>query len=142
MKNTSSAASGYSEVYTAFVNGWLQNGKVFEPNQPITRSDAAQLLVRALGYGELMGYPSAFRIKAGDAASIPSAQYAGDAIALALGLLPLQSGAFHPDGHVTVADAAQAVVRMVSDNSQSLGIFNGAATGAASSGSPTAAPGN
>ena len=124
MAMTNSASSGYSEVYSAFVNGWLNNGQVFEPNQPITRGDAAQLLARALGYSELLGHPELFQLNAGDASAIPSNQFAGDAIASTLGLLPLQSGAFHPDGNVTIADAAQAVVGMVSDYSSSQGIFN------------------
>ncbi len=124
MAMTSSASSGYSEVYSAFVNGWLNDGQVFEPNQPITRGDAAQLLARALGYGELLGHPELFQLNANDASTIPSSQFAGDAIASSLGLLPLQSGAFHPDGNVTIADAAQAVVAMVSDYSSSQGIFN------------------
>ncbi len=133
MGMTSSASAGYSEVYSAFVNGWLSNGKVFEPNQPITRGDAAQLLARALGYGELLGHPELFKLNATDASTIASDQFAGDAIANALGLLPLQSGAFLPNGNVTVADAAQAVVAMVSDYSNSQGLFNisTAASGAA-----------
>ena len=130
MGMTSSASSGYSEVYSAFANGWLNNGQVFEPNQPITRGDAAQLLTRALGYGELLNHPEAFQMQASDASTISSDQLAGVAIASALGLLPLQSGSFNPAGRVTIADAAQAVVYMVSDYSRGQSIFSAGATSA------------
>lgn len=124
----------FDAVATAFAKGWLQQGKLFHPNAPITRSDAAQILVRALGYASVLNHPNIFSLPAKDAKTIPSDQVAADAIAYALGMLPLSYGDFHPTAHVTVAQAAVAVVAMVTAYSEGQQLFS--SNGPLSSSSP------
>lgn len=126
----------FDAVATAFAKGWLQQGKLFHPNAPITRSDAAQILVRALGYASVLNHPDIFSLPAKDAKTIPSDQVAADAIAYALGMLPLSYGDFHPAAHVTVAQAAVAVVAMVTAYSEGQQLFS--SNGPLSSSSPAA----
>lgn len=105
------ASPAFSEIRTAYANGWLQGGQSFHPNRPITRSQAAELLVRALGYGQLLQTPQLFRMDASDASSMSGGEYAAAAISSGIGLLPLQNGRFNPQGTVTLARGAAAVVQ-------------------------------
>jgi len=115
----------FTAIATAFTRGWIQKGQLFHPNQLITRGDAAQILARALGYAGVLGHANIFTLPAKDAGSISRDQLAGDAIAYALGMLPLEQGNFVATGHVTVAQAAVAVVQMVTAYSQGQQLFSG-----------------
>ncbi|MCL6446464.1 MAG: S-layer homology domain-containing protein [Alicyclobacillus sp.] len=101
----------YQEVVTAYELGWLTKGQAFHPDQPITRGQASVILARALGYGPLLSHPGAVQLKAADASQIPASQVTADALAVTFGLFSLQNGRFNTNGHVTVANAAVAVVQ-------------------------------
>lgn len=105
------ASPAYSAIRAAYANGWLPGGQLFHPDLPVTRSQAAELLVRALGYGQLLQTPQLFRMNASDAASMSGEGYAAAAISSGMGLLPLQNGRFNPSGGVTLARGAAAVVQ-------------------------------
>lgn len=105
-------APDYAELVSAYTRNWIIQDHPLMPNVPVTRSYAAQVLVKALGYGPILADDSAFRLTATDAKTIPDSQYAGDAIAVALKLLTLQDGRFNGGSGLTVAEAAKAVVQM------------------------------
>lgn len=125
---------GYSEMQAAFNRGWLSKGKLLHPNSLITRGDAAQILARALGYAGVMNHTEIFTLPAKDATQIAKDQLAGDAIAYALGMLPLENGKFVPNGHVTIADAALAIVRLATAYNEGQQLFSANATASASMG--------
>lgn len=122
--DVSEQSPAFSAMETAYQLGWIQNGQLFHSNDPITRGDAAQILIHALQYGPLTNEPQIFHLAASDAHSIPKRQYAADTIAVGLGLLPLQDGKFDTTGKVTLADAAIAVIQTVSDASATSTLFN------------------
>lgn len=138
----SAASPAYDAVAAAFQYGWLQSGQLFHPDQPITRGDAAQILVRALGYADVLRHPEIFRLPAQDAAQIPKNELAGDAIAYAIGMMPLVDGKFDGKAHLTVAQAAVAIVQMVTAYSEGQQIFDfGSSTdGGTGAAAPSAAP--
>ena len=125
---------GYSEMQAAFNRGWLSNGQLLHPNSPITRGDAAQILARALGYAGVMNHAEIFTLPAKDAVQIPKGQLGGDAIAYALGMLPLVNGKFMPNGHVTIADAALATVRLATAYNEGQQLFSADASTSAGTG--------
>lgn len=102
----------YAAVTAAYTRAWLPLGQVFAPNAPITRGYAAQVLAKALGFAPVLSDPQFFHLAATDALAIPSSQYAGDALAVALGLLSLQNGQFNASAGLTVNQAAQAAIQM------------------------------
>ena len=110
LADVASASPAYQPIRSAYANGWLPGGQLFHPNQLITRSQAADVLAHALGYGALLSHSDMFHLSASDASTVPSSDYAAAALASSLGLLPLQQGDFHPAGPVTLAQAANAVV--------------------------------
>lgn len=86
-----------------------RNQKTFRPEDPLTREDLAELLVRALGYNQLAGQTDLFRLNAADADQI--SRKGQTAIVIGLGILPAVEGKFLPGEKVTRADAAQAFYR-------------------------------
>ncbi len=132
MQGIATGSPAYSAIRSAFANGWLSAGHLFHPNQPITRTEAAQIMVRALGYRALLSHSQIFSLPAKDAASIPQDQLVGDAVAYALNLLPLQNNNFNGSGTVSLARAAAAVVQVASDYSSGRPLFyQGGGMGAA-----------
>lgn len=123
----STSTMGYSEMQAAFNRGWLSHGQLLHPTSLITRGDAAQILARALGYAGVMNHAEIFTLPSKDAASIAKNQIAGDAIAYALGMLPLVNGKFMPNGHVTIADAALAIVRLATAYNEGQQLFSASA---------------
>lgn len=113
----------FSALQTAFSRGWINQGKLFHPNAPITRGDAAQILARALGYAGVLAHPAIFTLPAKDASTISPDQLGGDAIAYALGMFPLMDGNFAASSHVTVAQAAVADVQLVTAYSEGSQLF-------------------
>ncbi len=110
LSDVASASPAYQSIRGAYANGWLPAGDLFHPNQLVTRALAANILAHALGYGALLSHPAMFHLTASDAASVPPSEYAAAALSASLGLLPLQQGAFHATGPVTIAQAAAAAV--------------------------------
>lgn len=112
LSEVSATSPDYEALIAAYTRGLLPEGQIFAPNAPTTRGYAAQILAKALGYGPLLASPQSFHLKATDAATIPSSQYAGDALAVALGMLTLRAGQFDANAGLTTNQAAQAVVQM------------------------------
>ena len=112
LSGVSTGAPDYSQLVAAYTRGWIPAGRPVDANAPATRAYAAHVLAEALGFGPMLSHPQAFRMTAADAATIPQSQYAGDAIALALGMLTLQSGRFNGTAGLTIDQGAQAVVQM------------------------------
>ncbi len=123
---TSSQQVSYNEMQTAFLNGWLKQGSLRNPNVLISRSEAAQIMIRALGYAAILNHPSIFQLPAKDASQIASADLPADALAYGLGLISLQNGYFHPNGHLTIADAALAIVRVATAYNEGQHLFTSA----------------
>jgi hypothetical protein len=111
----------YQEVAVAYQLGWLNVNEPFNPNDLVTRSQAAKILVRALGYGPLLTIPDAFQSSAKDANAMAKDEFAAAALSAALGIFPLVDGNFLPKANVTLADAAVAVVQTANIFSQSVG---------------------
>jgi len=107
-----STSPDYTALTAAYTRGWLPVGQGLGANEPVTRGYAAQLFARALGFGPALVAPQSFHLAATDAAAIPSSQYAGDALAVALGMIPLQNGQFNGNAGLTVDQAARAIVQM------------------------------
>jgi len=107
--------SGYDVVLErAIAMGILDSRAGFDPAAPVTRLQAARLLVNAQGYGPLARLFTLFRLDAADAARVPAAERGYAAAAAGLGLLPLEDGHFRPDSTITRGQAAQILVRALS----------------------------
>lgn len=78
----------------------------FSPDAPITRAQAAVILVRTLGLNHVADDEAKAALPYSDAASIPSWAVGGVAVATGLGLTLNTNGPFLPDQVVTRADAA------------------------------------
>jgi hypothetical protein len=123
---TNSQQVSYNQMQTAFLNGWLKQGALRNPNRLITRSEAAQIMIRALGYAAILNHPTIFQLPAKDAAQITSVDLPADALAYGLGLITLQNGYFHPKGDLTIADAALAIVRVATAFNEGQHLFTSA----------------
>ncbi len=91
-------------VETAYHQGAItsQDGS-FRPNDPVTRSEAASMLVRALGYGSIAGLIQDMSLPFRDV----KANNGYIVMAYGLGLMDGASvTAFSPEGHVTREQAA------------------------------------
>lgn len=105
-----SASPAYSSIVSAYEDGLLPPGPLFQPNALATRGFAANVLTRALGYNALLAHPTLFHFTASDASSIPTDHLASDAIATTLGMFQLQNGQFMDGTPISVKDAAVAIV--------------------------------
>ncbi|MCI9643296.1 MAG: hypothetical protein HFF97_01000 [Oscillibacter sp.] len=97
-------------VETAYHQGAItsQDGS-FRPNDPVTRSEAASMLVRALGYGSIAGLIQDMSLPFRDV----KANNGYIVMAYGLGLMDGASvTAFSPDGHVTREQAAAILMRL------------------------------
>lgn len=91
--------------------GILEEKDTVDPTVPITRLQAARLLVNGQGYGPLAKLASIFRLETSDAGSVPPTDVGYAAAAVGLGLLPLEDGAFRPAGGLTRGETARILVR-------------------------------
>ncbi len=123
VSDVSSSSPDYAAIVAAYERGYLLPHGPFDPNRAASRSFAANLLARVLGFGAVMNHPQVFRLPAKDARTIPSSQFAGDAIAWGLGLFPLRHGDFDGTDSVTVASAAVALVKSVTAYTQAQSTF-------------------
>lgn len=97
-------------VETAYHQGAItsQDGS-FRPDDPVTRSEAASMLVRALGYGSIAGLIQDMSLPFRDV----KANNGYIVMAYGLGLMDGTSiTAFSPNGHVTREQAAAIVMRL------------------------------
>ena len=105
-------------ISTAYELGWLPSGETLNVNAPLTRMVAAEILVRVLDLTPLLSHSQAFTLQATDATSIPSDHFAAAALAVNLGVIPLQNGAFNPSSSMNLSDEAIAVVAAANIASQ------------------------
>lgn len=119
-KPTSPARAVYGDVpetawYAGAVEAAYHQGAIigqdgaFRPGEPVTRSEAASMLVRALGYGSIAGLVQDMSLPFQDV----RANNGYIVMAYGLGLMD-GSGVsdFSPDGHVTREQAASMVMRL------------------------------
>jgi len=101
----------YEFIQEAAARKWLtQDDANFRPNDPITRAELADILVRALGYQKLSESKGTFIDKFDDVN--PSDRYFGDiAVVNSLGLITAQNGLFSPSQAVNKAQAATILLR-------------------------------
>ncbi|WAH37800.1 YcdB/YcdC domain-containing protein [Alicyclobacillus dauci] len=104
----------YKELVTAYALGWLDPNHPLDPNQQVTRSEAARVFSEALNYDALLKRPDLFKLDATDANSINASDFAADAIATGLGMLSLEDNRFNGDQPLTLSDAAQGLVQTAS----------------------------
>lgn len=105
----------YDSPYFAYVEAAAdqqlidRSSEEFNPDDPMTRDEVADLIVRALGYGKLAQYENIFNISFQDASE--SKNKGQVAIVVGLGVMTLSNGKFEPRKQVTRAEAATAFYR-------------------------------
>ena len=105
-------------IGTAYQLGWLPSSEPLQLSAPLTRVVAAEILARVLDLSPLLSHATAFSLQATDVSSIPANHYAAVALAVNLGLIPLQNGAFNPSGSMNLSDEAIATVETATVASQ------------------------
>ncbi|MCG5250916.1 S-layer homology domain-containing protein [Brevibacillus agri] len=102
----------FSAVEGAVDRGLLdKNASKLNPDEPITREELADMIVRALGYNKLADYPGMFQSPLTD---IGNAKHrASIIIATTLGIVPTDKTKFQPQGAVSRADAAVTFTRFL-----------------------------
>ncbi|MCD1260057.1 S-layer homology domain-containing protein [Paenibacillus athensensis] len=101
----------FAYVENAVDRGLLDPGKAFNPQAHMTREEVASLIVKALGYKELAGYPAIFNDRFADASELGSLGEV--AIVTGLGIMSLTDGRFNGKQEVTRAQAATAFYRFL-----------------------------
>ncbi len=105
-------------IGSAYQLGWLPSSEPLQLSAPLTRVVAAEILARVLDLSPLLSHATAFSLQATDLSSIPANHYAAVALAVNLGLIPLQNGAFNPSGSMNLSDEAIATVETATVASQ------------------------
>ncbi|UFJ41500.1 S-layer homology domain-containing protein [Brevibacillus humidisoli] len=105
--------SYYAAIEWAAVEGLIKTeSKTFEPDRAITREDAAEILVTALGYEKLAELDSLFALSFADKAEIEQKGYV--AIASEIGLISGAGAEYQPDAQLTRAEVATILYRFLS----------------------------
>lgn len=112
------ASPNYQEIQAAYAIGLIPHSEQFQPDTLITRTEAAQLIARVLGLEPLLSHPSDFSFSPTDKSQIKSSDLAADVLANMFGIFTLQNGNFDPNGGVSLADAAVAVVQAANVGAQ------------------------
>lgn len=123
VQGVSSTSPAYRELVTAYELGWLDKNQPLDPTATVTRDVAAHIFAEALGYDALLSKPTLFQLDASDSSSISATNLAADAIAVTLGILSLNDGAFDGTKPLTLSQAAQGVVQVATDLPPSSGIL-------------------
>lgn len=102
-------------IDTAIRIGWAKEGEL-EVNRPLNREKMAALLIRSLGLEKAAAIPHTFfKISTADEAAITEIYKGHVAIGLGLKLMNPSAGNFNPKQNVTKAQAAVALVRVLSN---------------------------
>lgn len=102
----------YAAVEWAVMQKWIQpEGKTFEPDRPITREEAAEFVVSALGFGKLAELNNLFNLPFADKAEITKKGHV--AIAHELGLMKGDGQRFNPKGELNRAQIAILLFRLL-----------------------------
>jgi Zn-dependent metalloprotease len=116
----SDVASGsryFAAVEAAVDRGLLdKNSSTLKPDEPITREELADMLVRALGYRKLAEYSGMFQTKLTDIGD--SKQRGAIVIVTTLGIMDADRTEFQPKEQVSRADAAIAFFRFLEKRSE------------------------
>ncbi|GAA4717287.1 YcdB/YcdC domain-containing protein [Brevibacillus fulvus] len=102
----------FASVEAAVDRGLLDpSSKTLKPDEPITREELADLIVRALGYKKLADYS---RLFAADFTDVQDSKLRGPiAIVTTLGIMSAENNRFQPEAPVSRADAAVAFYRFL-----------------------------
>ncbi len=101
----------FNAVLSAYDAGWLAGSAPFAPGEPLTRSAAALILARALGFGTLLAHPTVLaQLQRTVTGAGTSMQRSAESVAVHLHLFALVHGRFVPGAAVTLGQAATAVV--------------------------------
>jgi hypothetical protein len=114
------SAASFNDVamdseYFAYVEAAVDGGLIdrseeeFHPDDPMTREEMAELIVRALGYGQLAKFENMFNIPFADSEGMHAKGAA--AIVVGLGIMTAPNGKFDPAKQVSRAEAAMAFYR-------------------------------
>lgn len=102
----------YQAVRTGVQFRWIGEDERRDWSAALTRDDLAVMLVSVLNYGKLSGYlgleDGTVRFTDASAIKHPGAA----ALAVKLGLLEAEGGAFKPEAKVTLGEAAKAIVKL------------------------------
>lgn len=102
-----------SEISEAIMQGWLPLGTAFHPNAPLTQLQAADWLVKWLGWYGVAANPSLFKLPYSNVNEIPTVDRGAVTIAVEDGMLSLQKGKFNANASMTQGEAALAIVHAV-----------------------------
>ncbi len=92
-------------LYKSAIARGIISAQERNPSKPVTRTDAARMIVRFAGYETLAKNPSIFRADYRDAASIPQKDLGYVMIAKQLGIMSGNGGYFHPNRIMTRGEA-------------------------------------
>ncbi|MEM5244817.1 S-layer homology domain-containing protein [Thermoanaerobacter sp. CM-CNRG TB177] len=101
----------YDTYYSIAINKKIITEKEKNPDAIMTRQEVAKLLVKSLGVGYIADIPNIYTISFKDKDKIPNNMIGYVAIITGLKIMNGSGGYFHPQGHLTRAQAAAVIVR-------------------------------
>ncbi|MDI3257643.1 MAG: S-layer homology domain-containing protein [Kyrpidia sp.] len=96
----------YPYIEWALQRGWIDAGKQFHPDDPLTRIAMADILVREQGYQDLTKITGIFQNPYSDMSGRSDREMADAAVVTGLGLMRGSDGKFSPDDPASRAQAA------------------------------------
>ncbi|MCL6592796.1 MAG: S-layer homology domain-containing protein [Alicyclobacillus sp.] len=109
-QDVSQSSPYYDAVEQALRQGWLPASDKLNPDDPITRGQAAVWLTNWLGWKQVAAKPDLYQNPFADADSIPQSELGAAVLADKFGLIPHKdNNDFNANGSMTVADVAVAL---------------------------------
>lgn len=102
----------FSSVENAVRNGWIAKDTNFNPDEKITRQEAASIIARVMGYEQLAKHGELFVVPFSDRDAIAPWAKGSVAIIGGLGVMGGSGNAFHPNANITLAEACTAMLKM------------------------------
>ncbi|HHY67491.1 MAG TPA: hypothetical protein GX517_09910 [Alicyclobacillus sp.] len=103
----------YPYIEWALQRGWIDAGKQFHPDEPLTRIAMADILVREQGYQDLTKVTGIFQNPYSDMSGRSDRELADAAVVTGLGLMRGSDGKFLPDDPASRAQAAVVLYRLL-----------------------------
>ncbi|ADG06873.1 S-layer homology domain-containing protein [Kyrpidia tusciae] len=103
----------YPYIEWALQRGWIDAGKQFHPDEPVTRIAMADMVVRERGYQDLTKVAGIFQNPYSDMKGRSERDLADAAVVTGLGLMRGSDGKFLPDDPATRAQAAVVLYRLL-----------------------------
>lgn len=103
----------YPYIEWALQRGWIDPGKQFHPDEPVTRIAMADMVVRERGYQDLTKVAGIFQNPYSDMKGRSERDLADAAVVTGLGLMRGSDGKFLPDDPATRAQAAVVLYRLL-----------------------------